>query len=180
MKKQENFVILRKLTYSDKGNLAKLLNNKKIWDNLRNRIPYPYQEKDAEDFIKLINNDNLHQVFAIEYDGKFCGVIGLEVQKDIYEKSAELGYWIGEPFWGKGIATKSVKLIIEIGFNTLNLLRIYAGVFEFNIASMKVLEKNGFLKEGIFKKAIFKNGKILDEHRYYKLNPNEYNATQQK
>ncbi len=180
MIKKENIVILRKLTFSDKVILAELLNNKKIWDNLRNRIPYPYQEKDAENFINLINNDNLQHVFAIEYDENFCGVIGLEVQKDVYEKSAELGYWIGEPFWGKGIATESVKLITEIGFNTLNLLRIYAGVFEFNIASMKVLEKNVFLKEGVFRKAIFKNGKIFDEHRYYKLNPNEHNATQQK
>ncbi len=172
MKKQESIVVLRKLTYLDKGDLAKLLNNKKIWNNLRNHIPYPYQEKDAENFIKLSNNNSQH-VFAIEYEGKFCGVLGLEMQKDIYEKSAELGYWIGEAFWGKGIATESVRLIAEIGFNTLNLLRIYAGVFEFNIASMIVLEKNGFQKEGILKKAIFKNGKIFDEHRYYKLNPNE-------
>ncbi len=171
MKEFKNKVKLRKLNIADKTILAKLLNNKNIWDNLRNRIPYPYEEKDAEMFIRLIEKDKFQRIFAIEFSKKFCGVIGLMLMQDVYEKSAELGYWIGEPFWGKGIATESVRLITDYGFNKLNLLRIYAGVFEYNIASMKVLEKNGFLKEGVFKKAVFKNGEICDEHRYYKLNP---------
>ena len=176
--KDENKIKLRRPDFSDVPILSRLLNNKKIWDNLTNRVPYPYNESDAKNFINLINNDELQHVFAIEHNRNFCGLVGLTVQKDVYEKSAELGYWIGEPFWGKGIATKAVKLITEIGFNKLKLIRIYAGVFEFNIASMKVLERNGFIKEGIFKKAIFKNERILDEHRYYKLNQKEYNTTQ--
>jgi RimJ/RimL family protein N-acetyltransferase len=85
------------------------------------------------------------------------------------EKIAEIGYWIGEPYWGKGIAGRAVALITANGFGELNLVRIYAGVFDFNIASMKVLEKNGFQKEGIFRHAVIKNGRICDEHRYYKL-----------
>ena len=91
------------------------------------------------------------------------------IQKDVYQKSAEIGYWIGEPFWGKGIATKAVELITKYGFDELNLNRIYTGVFEYNIVSMKVLEKNGFQKEGIFKNAVLKNDKVYDEHRFYKL-----------
>ena len=96
-------------------------------------------------------------------------MIGLIVQKDVYRKSAEIGYWIGEPFWGMGIATKAVEPITEYGFMELELNRIYTGVFEYNTASMKVLEKNGFEKEGIFKDAIFKNSKVYDEHRFFKL-----------
>ena len=165
----KNKVKLRKIELSDKAELSRLMNNKKIWDNIRNYIPHPYKEKDAESFIELIENDELQQVFAIEFDSKFCGVIGLILQKDIYEKSAEIGYWIGEPYWGKGIVSEAVKLITEYGFEKNNLIRIYASVFEFNIASMKVLEKNGYIKEGILKKAIFKNGENIDEHRYYKL-----------
>ncbi len=161
---------IRPLNLSDKSELAKLANNKKIWDNLRDYFPYPYNENDADFFIKLTEQENPKQNFGIEYNGKLCGVIGLIIQKDVYRKSAEIGYWIGEPYWRMGIATKAVELITDYGFNTLNLNRIYTGVFEYNIASMKVLEKNGFEKEGIFKGAVLKNENIFDEHRYFKLN----------
>jgi RimJ/RimL family protein N-acetyltransferase len=165
----EEKIKIRALKISDKAELAKLANNKKVWDNLRDYIPFPYKESDAEFFINLTNEENPKQTFGIEYKGKISGVIGLVIQKDVYKKSAEIGYWIGEPFWGNGIATKAVKLITEYGFDKLNLNRIYTGVFEYNTASMKVLEKNGFEKEGIFKNAILKNDKICDEHRFYKL-----------
>lgn len=162
-------VKIRRLRSSDKQELAKLANNKKIWDNLRDYFPYPYNESDAEFFIQSTEQENPKQNYGIEYRGKLCGVIGLIVQKDVYKKSAELGYWIGEAYWGKGVATKAVELITEYGFDKLGLNRIYTGVFEYNIASMKVLEKNGFEKEGIFKKAVLKNEKVCDEHRFYKL-----------
>ncbi len=165
----EETISIRALKPSDKPELAKLANNKKIWDNLRDYIPFPYDENDAAFFINLTREENPRQTFAIDFKGKFCGVIGLIVQKDVYQKSAEIGYWIGEPFWGMGIATKAVELITEYGFMELELNRIYTGVFEYNTASMKVLEKNGFEKEGIFKDAIFKNSKVYDEHRFFKL-----------
>ena len=101
---------------------------------------------------------------------QFCGIIGLIIQEDVYAKTAEIGYWLGEQFWGKGIMTKAVELMTEYGFGKLKLVRIYTGIFEYNITSMKVLEKNGYVKEGIFKKAIYKNRKTWDEHRYCKLN----------
>ena len=160
---------IRPLELSDKTNLAKLGNNKKVWDNLRDYIPFPYTENDAEFFINLTQDEDPKQTFGIEYDGELSGVIGLVVQKDVYQKSAEIGYWIGEPFWGNGIATKAVELITKYGFDKINLNRIYTGVFEYNIASMRVLEKNGFDKEGIFKNAILKNNKVYDEHRFCKL-----------
>lgn len=160
---------IRSLKVSDTSQLAKLANNRKVWNNLRDYIPNPYDETDAEFFITLTNNENPKQSFGIEYQGEICGVIGLVLQEDVYKKSAEIGYWLGEPYWGKGIATEAVALITTYGFEELNLVRIYSGVFEFNVASMKVLEKNGYEKEGVFKKAIFKNDQICDEHRYFKL-----------
>lgn len=160
---------IRPLKITDASQLATLANNKKIWDNLRDYIPYPYDEKDAEDFINLTKNEHPKQNFAIEYQGALCGVISLSIQKDVYKKSAEIGYWVGEPYWGKGIATEAIKLITTYGFDQLGLVRIHAGVFEYNTASMIVLEKNGYKKEGISKKAICKNDQIYDEHRYHKL-----------
>lgn len=163
-------IILRELQPSDTAQLAQLANNKKIWDNVRDYFPHPYGKKDAEIFIKTQSKDSSTVNFAIEYKGEFCGVIGLILQKDVYRKSAETGYWIGERYWGKGITTKAVELIVEHGFKELKLIRIYAGVFEYNVASMKVLEKNGFQKEGISKKAVLKNREVWDEHRYAILN----------
>ncbi len=170
IEKQQRIVKLRKLETSDTKEVAILMNNKKIWDNLRNHIPFPYTETDAENFIELVKDDNSQKTFAIEYNNKFCGIISLILLTDIYDNSAELGYWVGEPFWNKGITSETVKQISDYGFNKLKLRRIFANVFEFNIASMKVLEKNGYLKEGILIKAVLKNKKVLDEHRYYKLN----------
>ncbi|MBT8181980.1 MAG: GNAT family N-acetyltransferase [Eudoraea sp.] len=162
-------VKLRALQVYDKSQLAKLANNRKIWDNLRDSFPNPYSESDAELFINLTTEENPKQNFAIEYGGDLCGVIGLIIQNDVYRKSAEIGYWIGEPFWGKGITANAIKLITNYGFEDLKLIRIYAGVFEYNIASMKALENSGYKKEGVFKKAIYKNDKVFDEHRYFKL-----------
>jgi len=162
-------ITIRPLTQLDKPVLANLANNRKIWNNLRDYIPFPYKISDAEAFINTTEQENPRSTFAIEYDGKFAGVIGLVNQKDVYRRSAEIGYWIGEPYWGKGIATKALALVTEYGFKKLDLIRIYSGVFEFNKASMRVLEKNGYELEGIFKNAVVKNGNVCNEHRYYKL-----------
>jgi len=107
--------------------------------------------------------------FAIEFDGHLCGVIGLIAQKDVYRKTAKIGYWIGEPYWNKGIATVAAKLITEYGFDQLDYVRIQTGVFEYNIGSMKVLEKNGYKNDGVFEKAILKNGRFWNEHRFSKI-----------
>ncbi len=162
----EGKIVLRRLTEYDRASLAFLANNKKIWDNVRDYLPYPYTEDDAESFINLTMQESIPMTFAIAYSGQFCGVIGLTGQSDVYKKTAEIGYWIGEPFWNKGIATTAVKLVTRYGLQSLDFVRIHTGVFEYNIGSMRVLEKNGYEKEGVFKKSIFKNEKIWDEHRY--------------
>ena len=168
MQLKHDRIILRPLTDDDKEELARLANNKKVWDNLRDLMPYPYTIDNAIFFIDLTKQEDPQMTFAIDYAGQLCGVIGLVAQQDVYRKTAEIGYWIGEPFWNKGIATEAVKLITEYGLNQLDLIRIHTGVFEYNTSSMKVLEKCGYKKEGVFEKAIIKNGKIWNEHRFSK------------
>ncbi len=162
----EGKISLRSLRKSDIPQLTKLANNKNVWDNLRDLIPHPYLEKDAEEFIELTPAGEVNLTFGIEFEGELCGVIGLVPQKDVYRKSAEIGYWIGEPYWGKGIATIAVDLMTRYGLDDLNFARIFTGVFEYNIASMRVLEKNGYQTEGVAKMAVIKNGKTWDEHRF--------------
>ena len=163
-------VRLRRLAIEDAAQLAKLADNKKVWDNLRDYIPFPYQESDAVGFIEMVSAEAPHQTFGIvSEDGELCGVIGLAIQKDVYRLSAEIGYWIGEPYWGQGITTQALGLITSYGFEELGLERIYTSVFDFNIASMKVLEKNGYTREGVFRNAVIKNEVVCDEHRYCKL-----------
>ena len=162
---------LRTLSHKDIFQMAILADNKKVSDSLKDLFPHPYSEEDATSFIDLCIQHNPQQNFAIEHHGAFCGVIGLIPQDDVYRKSAEIGYWLGEPYWGKGIATKAVRLVTDYGFKELGFARIQSGIFEYNPASMRVLEKNGYQKEGVFIKSVFKNNRYWDEHRYYKLNP---------
>jgi len=97
------------------------------------------------------------------------GVCGLNLQTDIYRESCEIGYWVAEPFWGNGIATTALNLLTDYAFTTLEKERVYTGVFDYNLASQKVLEKCGYKKEGVFKNALIKDGKLYDEVRYARL-----------
>ncbi len=162
-------VKIRPLKDDDAPGMAMLANNIKISENLRDGFPHPYTLKDAIDFIEKFNDQNQSYIFAIEYNGEYVGNIGLVPEINVYRKSAELGYFIGEPYWNKGIATKAIKSICDFGFQNLDIVRIHCGVYEYNSASQRVLEKCGFKKEGIFKKAIFKKNKVWDEVRYAKI-----------
>jgi len=168
---RDNEVELRELEPGDSARLAELANNEKVSQNLRDGFPHPYTLADAEKFIAMFSGQNPVTVFAITYNGQYAGNISLVPCNDVYRKSAEIGYFLGEPYWNKGIATKAVGLITKYGFEKLGIARIYTGIFEFNPASMRVLEKNGFQKEGIFRKSIFKKGRLWDEHRYALINP---------
>ncbi|NJN26740.1 MAG: GNAT family N-acetyltransferase [Cyclobacteriaceae bacterium] len=162
-------LILRPIRYDDKESLAKLANNKKIWLSLRDTFPLPYRIADAENFIEMTKNFGSWRVFAITYDYEFCGVISLILQHDVYCKSAEIGYWLGESYWNKGIASTAVSLLTTYGFEDLALERIFAAVFSGNQASIRVLEKCAFRQEGLFRKAVFKNNVLLDELRFARL-----------
>ncbi|UWX56237.1 GNAT family N-acetyltransferase [Maribacter litopenaei] len=159
-------VLLRELKQEDVPIIAELANNIKIFNNVRDAFGHPYTEENAQRFFEHQAESDTEVVFAIETDGKLCGLCGLILQDDVYGKSAEVGYWLGEPFWGKGIATSAIGLLVSHAFKEFKLIRLYAGVFEYNSGSMRVLEKVGFVKEGISRKAVFKNGKFWDEHRY--------------
>jgi len=162
-------VSLRKFTRDDIPRLAELANNEKISNNLRDAFPHPYTQKDAETFIEMALKQEPVQIFAIEYKNLYVGNIGLHRETDVYRKSAEIGYFVGEPYWNLGIMTKAVKLICDYGFRELDIVRIFAGIFEYNKSSQRVLEKCGFTKEAVFKHAIIKKGNIYDEIRYAKI-----------
>lgn len=165
-KVEKDSISLAPIHRKEAPTLAQLANNKKIWDNMRDYMPYPYALNDAYTFLEQIAENPSLTVLGIKLNGKLCGVIGLNRQTDIYRHSAEVGYWIGEEYWGKGIATVALGLISYYAFNELRLERIYSSVFEYNPASMRVLEKNGFLKEGTGIRSALKNGKLWNEHRY--------------
>lgn len=159
-------IILRPMQDEDQIPLALLANNKKVWDNLRDSMPYPYSETDAAFFIHICKQEQSPMTFAIVYMGQFCGTIALSPKEDPETNTAEIGYWIGEPFWNKGIATKVIKLVAAYGFRELGLEKIQASVFAHNAASIKVLLKNGFQSDGIFKNLILKNNQFYEGHRY--------------
>jgi len=109
--------------------------------------------------------------FLIFWDGELAGEIGISLKKDVFRLNAEIGYFISKRFWGKGIATKAVKKMTEYAFDSFNIVRIVAGVFDFNKASMKVLEKNGYYLESVRKDAVIKNNKIIDDYIWVRLKP---------
>ena len=159
-------ILLRKLETKDATRLQSLGNNKKIADNMRDIFPHPYTPEDANNFIKLNQGKGFENNFAIIYKDEFAGMVGVFSQPDVYRKSVEIGYWLGEPHWGKGIASSCIKLLVEHVFSNMDVVRIYATVFEYNQASMRVLEKNNFTLEGISRKAIYKKDQYWDAHLY--------------
>ena len=162
-------VILRELEESDLEFLAKYANNENVSMNLRDGFPKPYTLEDAKKFKQMIDSQSKKTFFAIEYKNSYVGNISLSLGTDVYRKSAEIGYFIGEPFWNKGIATKAVTLITEWAFNELDIVRIHTGVFEFNIASQHVLEKCGYVKEAVCKQAVCKNHALYDEIKFARI-----------
>lgn len=166
-------VKLRQFIPEDAPRMQELANNPKISNNLRDAFPHPYALAHAEGFIKHSREMDPPMVFAITYGDDYVGNIGLARGKDVYRNTAEVGYFIGEPYWNRGIATRALSLIVDYGFQELGLTRIHTGVYAYNTASMRVLEKCGFIKEGVFRAAVFKSGNTWDEHRYAITSPDQ-------
>lgn len=162
---------IRRWELSDARDLATALSNKKIQDNLRDGLPYPYTEQDGKEFISamLAANENDTFAFAITVNGKVIGSIGAFRQGNIHRQTAELGYYIAEEYWGKGIMTEAVKQLCAYVFSNTDIIRIYAEPFAYNIGSCRVLEKAGFQYEGTLRSNALKNGKVLDMKMYSKL-----------
>jgi [ribosomal protein S5]-alanine N-acetyltransferase len=161
--------ILRPWNSGDIESLVKYAGNKKISDNLTDAFPHPFTKKDAEDFIVRFTKDDPQKAFAIEINGEACGSIGVFPQTDIHRKNAETGYWLAEPYWGRGIMSSVVREIIKYGFATFDITRIFARPFGTNVASHRVLEKAGMKLESRFEKTVFKNGQYHDELFYAAL-----------
>ena len=159
---------IRKWKLTDAKDIAVALSNKKIQDNLRDGLPYPYSEQDGIDFISsmLSANEDETFAFAITLDDKVIGSIGVFRQQNIHRQTAEMGYYIAEEYWGKGIMTDAVKQICEYVFKNSDILRIYAEPFAYNIGSCRVLEKTGFQYEGTLRNNAVKNGKVIDMKMY--------------
>jgi len=157
---------LRPWLESDVDSLVEVANNKKIFDGLRDGFPHPYTMEDAKNWIKMAQsiNDPVPKFFAV--DGNAVGSFGISLKEDIYRMNAEIGYFIGEPYWNHGIITKAIQLIVDYVFNTFDVIRIYAEPYANNKASRRTLEKAGFKCEAILHKNVIKNGEIMDSCIY--------------
>jgi [ribosomal protein S5]-alanine N-acetyltransferase len=158
--------VIRDWKIEDAPSIAKYADNRKIWQNLRDGFPNPYSMHDAEIFIARLCEANPRTAFAIATESEAIGSIGLMLGKDVHRFTAEMGYWLAEPFWGKGIMTHAVRFIVDWAFRELELHRISAEPYASNPASHRVLEKAGFIREGILRSSVFKDGKILDQYLY--------------
>lgn len=157
---------LRPFRLTDQESIARHANDREVWINLRDRFPHPYTLADARAWIELVEKMMPVTHFAIEVDGEAVGSIGITTNDDIFRRSAEIGYWLGRAYWGRGITTEAVKAITAWSFESLDFCRIHAGVFAWNHASARVLEKAGYLLEGRLIKSVTKNGQIIDQLLY--------------
>ena len=160
--------VIREWRIEDKSELAINLNNLNVLYNLRDGLPYPYTEQDAEDYIRamLSSDKNSTFAFAITLNDKVIGSIGVFRQDNIHFRTAEMGYYIGEPYWGKGYMTSAIKQVCKYVFNNSDIIRIYAEPFIHNIASCRALEKARFQCEGILRSNAVKCGQVVDMKMY--------------
>lgn len=158
--------LLRPLVASDAESLARHANDHDVARNLRDRFPHPYSQADAEWYIAHVATRPVQTSFGIVVDDEAIGSISLMVGDDISRKSAEVGYWIGQSFWGRGIAVDALCAATEYAFSTLNLVRVFAVPFATSVRSTRVLEKAGYVREGLMRQSALKNGEILDQWLY--------------
>jgi len=162
---------LRPWTIGDLDSLVEYANNFNIAKNLMDVFPHPYSIDDGKHFIEMATKNSPPNILAIKINGEGAGAIGLHPQNDVYRKNAELGYWLAEPYWGKGIVTQAIIQMVDYTFKNWDITRIYARPFGYNIASQRALEKAGFTLEAKLEKTIFKNGEYHDELIYATRHP---------
>jgi RimJ/RimL family protein N-acetyltransferase len=159
-------VHLRPWRKGDEDSLVRNANNRNIWINVDDRFPFPYTLDDASQWIQHCIMEKPARQFAIIVDGNAVGGVGILLKEGIRRKTAEIGYWLSEVYWGRGITTEAVKAVTEYAFSTFDICRIQATVFPQNKASGRVLEKAGYTLESCLKRGIIKEGQIIDEHLY--------------
>ena len=158
--------MLRPWAAGDEPSLARYANNYEIWRNLRNSFPHPYTLADAKRWISFTQQQSPQTLFAVEVGGEAVGGVGLYPKSDIERLSAEIGYWLGEALWGKGIATAAVRALSTYGFEELGLTRIFGVPLISSTASMRVLEKAGYVREGVLRRSAIKEGIVVDQVLY--------------
>jgi ribosomal-protein-alanine N-acetyltransferase len=163
--------LLRPWRVGDEASLVRYANNRNVSRNLRDRFPYPYTAADADEWIKLAGAQTRPTSFAIVVEGEAVGGTGIELGTDIFRRSAEIGYWLGEPFWGRGIATEVLRAMTEYAFAHFDICRLEAGVFDWNPASARVLEKAGYTLEGRARLGVVKDGRLGDRLLYALVRP---------
>lgn len=166
---------LRPWRQEDAADVFRYADNEKIARNLRDAFPYPYQLTDAEEYVDSCAAEDERQQLcrAIVADGHAVGSIGVFRCGDVYRKSGELGYWLAEAYWGRGIMTAAVRQICREAFSAWDIVRIYAEPFAHNTASRRVLEKAGFTLEGVMRQGVFKEGRLCDYCMYALLRGEE-------
>jgi RimJ/RimL family protein N-acetyltransferase len=166
MKLDCGICIIRSWEVGDEESLVHQANSRQIWLNLRDRFPHPYTLSDAKLWIQYAKNQKPQTDYAIDVSGNAVGGISLVLHDDIERCSAEIGYWLGESFWGRGIMTAALKSLTEYAFKEFNLTRVYALPFSRNASSAKVLEKAGYICEGVLRRSAIKDGEIIDQLMY--------------
>jgi [ribosomal protein S5]-alanine N-acetyltransferase len=166
MEIQTGVCVVRSWHWSDRESLVRHANNRNVWINLRDRFPFPYRKDDAERWIGFARNTRPETNFAIVVAGDAAGGIGFALQEDVHRYSAEIGYWLGEEFWGRGIMTAALRSVTDYAFANFEIRRLYASVFEWNRPSCRVLEKAGYSCEGTLKRSAVKDGKTIDQFLY--------------
>ena len=151
---------------SDVDLLARYANNRRIWLNLRDAFPHPYTTRDARNFIREARQRTPETLFAIAVNDEAVGAIGFVLRPDVERVSAEIGYWLAEPFWGRGLATEALVAVTAHAIRTHGLTRIYALPFAWNAASCRVLEKAGYVLEGRLRRSAIKDGRLTDQMQY--------------
>ncbi|MDB5048291.1 MAG: acetyltransferase [Fibrobacteres bacterium] len=160
---------IRPWTLADVPDLASLADNRNVWRNLRDRFPNPYTKGDAREWVRGVNRQSPIAHLAIAWDGALAGGIGILLQEDVHQGTAEIGYWLGEPFWGQGIMTAALSAFSDFAFEAFKLRRLYAQVLHWNPASMRVLEKAGYVLEGRMRCSAIKDGQVADELLYARI-----------
>ena len=166
-----SYGLIRPWQPTDDETLAKYANNRQIWLNLRDGFPHPYTLDHAQSFLGRMAQQDPVTFFAIATPTEAIGGIGISINSDVHRLTAELGYWLAEPFWGKGLMTETVRQFTDFAFTHFGLVRIYAEPYAHNLASARVLEKAGFVPEGRLRCSVIKAGEIIDQLLYAKIRP---------
>lgn len=161
--------VLRPWRAGDERALARHANDREVWRNLRDSFPHPYTEDHARAWIELRGRAEAPAQYAIEVGGEPVGGIGLQGRSDVHRLTAEIGYWLGREVWGRGIATEAVRAVSAHALGALGLARVEAQVFAWNPASMRVLEKCGFVREGWLRASAVKDGELIDAALYARV-----------